>query len=35
MTFLFAHPASEDAVLSEARHAVEQRVLTALLDRRQ
>jgi ubiquinol-cytochrome c reductase cytochrome b subunit len=35
VTFLFADPASEDAALSEASHAVEQRVLTALLDRRQ
>jgi len=35
VTFLFADPASEDATLSEASRAAEQRVLTALLDHRQ
>jgi ubiquinol-cytochrome c reductase cytochrome b subunit len=32
-SFLFADPATEDAALSEAHHAAEQRALTALLDR--
>jgi len=34
-SFLFADPASENAALSEAHHATEQRALTALLDSQQ